>query len=549
MFKKKLFQAFVINRSTYSTNVRVRFAPSPTGNLHIGGLRVAFYNYLFAKKHNGKFLLRIEDTDRERFKPDSVSNLIESLKWTNITPDDGPGFSINEQDAHEYYQSNRLEHYKKYSQHLIDKGLAYKCYCDEKRLELLKRNALKNKEKQAYDGKCRHLTQKKIEENTQQNLKYVIRFKLDDKLIDFNDIVFGSNKIHLYEQEGDFVLIKSDGFPVYHFANVVDDHLMKITHVLRGQEWLTSTPKHIALYQAFDWVPPQYAHLPLIMNNDGSKLSKRNQDMSVLSYRDRGYLPGAIISYLTTFGGGFQLNNPNDNTELDTKSLKELVNLFDLKHIVKRPVKYNQETLLNINKKHLLIKLKSNQKFDLISQLRHLLINFKFKSNETHPIDPYYLSDDYLNFVLNLTENRIQKSNDLLDTSYDYLWYNYNKNDLIKLINEKFSKQLTSNVHILYLIEVFMSYVQVSKFGDTGDEAEAKKAKANMETQLKLIKTKFKAEFKCEDSIDKLNLWLFYRIILCGNMNGPPIVEIIQLLGKNNVLHRLNNIKKIFELK
>lgn len=273
----------IINSCRYNSveslnEVRVRFAPSPTGKLHIGGLRTAFYNYLFAKKYNGTFLLRIEDTDRDRLKENSIENIIESLKWAGIEPDYGP-HKVQPDDELQggpWFQSQRLKFYHKHVQVLLESKHAYRCFCDENRLILLRHNAAKRQEKIGYDGKCRHLSEQTIQKYLREKKPYVIRFKLDDRDIMYNDLTSGKHVSNPGRQEGDFVLIKSDGYPTYHFANVVDDHLMRITHVLRGQEWQLSTAKHIALYEAFNWKYPVFAHLPLICNKDGSKISKVN---------------------------------------------------------------------------------------------------------------------------------------------------------------------------------------------------------------------------------------------------------------------------------
>jgi glutamyl-tRNA synthetase len=523
LLKIKCNKIFIIRNLT----VRVRFAPSPTGMMHIGGLRIAFYNYLFAKKHNGLFLLRIEDTDRQRFKPDSVDNIISSLKWTNLIPDHGVGFSRDKNEEKEYFQSNRLNYYKLFVQKLLDKNLAYKCFCSEMRLELLKKNAIKNEEKQSYDGKCRNLSQK--DKNEFSNKPFVVRFKLEKETIKFNDLIYGDCAYNLHEQEGDFVLMKSDGYPTYHFANIVDDHLMGISHVLRGQEWLTSTPKHLMLYKALDLQPPKYAHFPLILNPDGSKLSKRNNDIDVMSFKNRGIIPDALCSYLTTFGGGFKIEEGEKNS---TKILSELINLFDLNFITKRPIKFNEETLLSINKEVLVKKIQSKDK-SLIIDLRSLLS----KKN----IDPYYLTDAYLEFALNLTLHRISKLLDLLSDDYQYLWHN---NDRVVFKNEIQEKLGIEKEQIITLIDELILFLDKYKLSIKTEDS-AVKLKEELNNHFKLIKKKL----NLTDSKDqKLNLWFFYRLILSGKLSGPPIAEIITLLGKENILHRLNNTKKMFEI-
>ena len=514
-----------INYQIYKTItrgiVRVRFAPSPTGRMHIGGLRIAFYNYLFAKKHNGEFLLRIEDTDRERFKADSVDNIISGLKWTKLIPDHGPGFSS---DAQQYFQSNRLDHYKIFIQKLLDKNLAYKCYCSEARLELLRRAAIKNQEKLGYDGKCRHLTAKEIEEN--RGKPYVVRFKLENEFVNFNDLINGQCELNLFSQETDFVLIKSDGYPTNHFANVVDDHLMGITHVLRGNEWLTSTPKHLLLFRGLNLEPPQYAHFPLVLNPDGSKLSKRNNDIDVMSFKERGFFPEALLGYFTTFGGGFH----HDCNKISTIGLSKLVELFDLNLIVNRSSKYSEESLLQTNKEVLELKTRSGDS-TLKSELRSLL---KIKNIDAQ-IDSHYLSDGYLGHVLNLTMHRISKLSDLLSPDFDYLWHKTSRLDLQNIIETKTGIEKTLGCQ---LIDALIGFLQGYESIDT-HESSMVKMKAALTKEFKDINNRFKK--------NKLNLWLFYRIILSGNLMGPPIVEIMCILGKENILYRLNNVKKMLE--
>lgn len=261
---RSLFSLHLVNRqrSSLSPQVRVRFAPSPTGKLHIGGIRTAFYNYLFARKYKGTFILRIEDTDQERFKQGSVDFLLESLKWANITADYGPHLksSLDQEQGAPWQQSERLNLYKEYSEQLLKSKKAYRCFCNEARLELLRREASRRQEKISYDGRCRHLDEETVQKYLDEGRPSVVRFHLDDRDIVFNDLTVGVHSSNPGKNEGDFIIIKSDGFPTYHFAHVVDDHLMRITHVLRGQEWLLSTPKHIALFEAFGWTYPQYGN-------------------------------------------------------------------------------------------------------------------------------------------------------------------------------------------------------------------------------------------------------------------------------------------------
>jgi glutamyl-tRNA synthetase len=280
--------------------IRVRFAPSPTGYLHVGGLRTALYNFLFARKNNGNFILRIEDTDRNRYVEGATENLINALKWAGLDYDEGPDIGG---DYGPYMQSQRLDIYKKYSEELIKNGNAYYCFCTTERLQQLREDQEKLKLPQIkYDKHCLNLTADEIQKKLIDKIPFVIRLnvKPNEKII-FYDVVrqqveFNSNNID------DQILIKSDGFPTYHLANVVDDYLMKISHVIRGEEWLSSTPKHVLLYEAFGWEKPIFAHLPLLLNPDKSKLSKRQGDVAVEDYRDKGYLKEALINFVALLG-------------------------------------------------------------------------------------------------------------------------------------------------------------------------------------------------------------------------------------------------------
>jgi glutamyl-tRNA synthetase len=254
--------------------VRVRFAPSPTGYLHVGGLRTALYNYLFAKNHSGKFILRIEDTDQTRKVEGAVENLIETLKWAGVEYDEGPdrdgGFGP-------YVQSQRLDIYRSHAEELIRSGKAYYCFCTSERLDEVRKKQLALKQSPSYDRQCRNLSHEDVEHRIAVGEHHVIRMKVpEDGEMTFEDVIRGRVTI-AHKMLDDQVLIKSDGYPTYHLAVVVDDHLMGITHIIRGEEWLSSVPKHILLYQYFDWEVPVLVHLPLLLNPDKSKLSKRQE--------------------------------------------------------------------------------------------------------------------------------------------------------------------------------------------------------------------------------------------------------------------------------
>lgn len=318
-------------------SVRVRYAPSPTGLQHIGGVRTALFNYFFAKSQGGKFILRIEDTDRERYSDESLQDLYDTFKWLGIEWDEGPDKGG---PYGPYVQSERFEMYQKYAEQLLAEGKAYKCYCTPERLEALRAEQQKNKKaQQGYDRHCRDLTPEQQAEYEKQGIKPVIRFKipLDGKTV-FHDVLLGDVKRKNSDISPDPVLIKSDGFPTYHLANIIDDHHMEITHIMRAQEWLPSGPLHILLYQAFEWEPPTYCHLPMVMGKDGQKLSKRHGSTSLRDFIANGYLPEALINYVSLVGWSY-----DDSREFFTT--EELEKLFVLEKLNKAPGVFDYKKL------------------------------------------------------------------------------------------------------------------------------------------------------------------------------------------------------------
>src|SRR3972149_2578143 len=365
---------------------RVRFAPSPTGYLHVGGLRTALYNYLFAKHNNGKFILRIEDTDRNRYVEGAVENLIKALKWAGLNYDEGPDTGG---DFGPYMQSQRLDIYQKHADELISKGKAYYCFCTSERLTALRQEQERQKLPQAkYDKHCLNLSQIEIAKNLSNKIPYVIRLNVhQNQKIIFDDIIrnrieFESNNVD------DQVLIKSDGYPTYHLANVVDDHLMKITHVIRGEEWLSSTPKHVLLYDAFEWERPIFAHLPLLLNPDRSKLSKRQGDVAVEDYRAKGYLKEALINFVALLGWNY--GDDKEFYEMD-----ELIEKFSLDRVHKAGAVFNTEKLNWLNYEHL----RRKSDVELLKLLRTEIDKSEFSRNN-------YI-DDYLLKVIAAMKERV----------------------------------------------------------------------------------------------------------------------------------------------
>ena len=476
---------------------RVRFAPSPTGYLHIGGLRTALYNYLYAKNQSGKLILRIEDTDRKRFVEGAVENLIDTLNWAGISFDEGPDMGG---ECAPYLQSERLYIYKELVEKLVLEEKAYYCFCTPERLDQLREEQQKLKLPQAkYDKHCLSLSMSKITDNLMSNIPYVIRLnvKTDQKII-FNDVIretveFDTNNID------DQVLLKSDGFPTYHLANVVDDHLMKITHVIRGEEWLSSTPKHIILYDYFGWEKPVFAHLPLLLNPDKSKLSKRQGDVAVEDYRDKGYLKEALINFVALLGWNY--GDDKEFYEMD-----ELIEKFSLDRVHKAGAVFNLEKLNWLNYEHL----RRKPDYEVLKMLRAEIDKSKFSSNN--------YSDDYLLKVIAAMKERVSFVKEYL-TKSPYFFKapeNYEEQNLKKRWKE-------DSVELLRKIkERFEQLENPSK-------EDFEKALDEIASQL---------------NINKGKLVHPLRIAVSGLGEGAGVYDIISILGNEETISRINTALK-----
>lgn len=317
--------------------VRVRYAPSPTGLQHIGGVRTALFNYFFARSSGGKFILRVEDTDQERYSDESLQDLYDTLDWLGVKWDEGP---VVGGPYGPYIQSERTAIYQEYAKKLVDMGKAYYCYCTSERLERLREKQIAEKSPvQGYDGHCRDLTDEQRKELEAQGFKPVIRLKVPrEGSTTFHDVLMGDITRENKDVSPDPVLLKSDGFPTYHLANVIDDHLMGITHIMRAQEWIPSGPLHVLLYEAFGWEVPTYCHLPMVMGSDGHKLSKRHGSTSVRDFRAKGYLPEALLNYVSLVGWSY-------DGEKEFFTREELEKCFSLEKINKAPGVFDYQKL------------------------------------------------------------------------------------------------------------------------------------------------------------------------------------------------------------
>ncbi|MEK7139411.1 MAG: glutamate--tRNA ligase [Patescibacteria group bacterium] len=374
-----------------ASTVRTRFAPSPTGYLHVGGLRTALYNYLFAKQHGGQFILRIEDTDQARLVAGATEKLLATLARVGLTPDEGP---TQGGDYGPYVQSQRLPIYQQHVKQLVAAGQAYYCFCSTERLTSVRAQKIAAKEPPMYDRHCANLSADEVAKRLAASEPHTIRLRVPAGSTTLPDLVWGEVTIANATID-DQVLLKADGFPTYHLAVVVDDHLMNISHVLRGDEWLPSTPKHLLLYRAFGWPPPQFAHLPLILNPDRSKLSKRQGDVAAEDFLTQGYLPVALLNFIALLGW-----HPGGGEETEIFSLRELIKRFSIAEINKAGAGFDLQKLDWINGQYL----RQLSGPELVAAARPFL---------APTLTQREWPADYLEQVLNLERDRIKKLSDL----------------------------------------------------------------------------------------------------------------------------------------
>lgn len=412
------------------TEVRVRMAPSPTGYLHIGGLRTALYDFLLARQNNGKFIVRIEDTDQSRFVPGSLENIVETFADFKLHPDEGLYWDNGVKEKGEfgpYLQSKRLDIYQKHTQELIDKKAAYYCFCTKERLEALRNEQTAAKQPPKYDKHCLNMPAEEIAAKISSGEKYVVRLNVPaDKKLSFTDEVHGLIEVSSNDVD-DQVLLKSDGFPTYHLAVVVDDYLMKITHVIRGDEWIPSTPKHLLLYEAFGWPIPKFVHLPLLLSKTHKKLSKRDGDVSVKEFVENGYLPEALINFVAFLGW-------NPKTEQEKFSLTELVEQFSLDKVNKAGAVFDLDKLDWLNG----VYIRDLKMEDLFARIVPFLVKASI------PYDQY--PKEFTEKVLATEKDRLKKLSEVgervkyfyEEPQYDgaiLVWKKSNKDAILKSLN------------------------------------------------------------------------------------------------------------------
>lgn len=491
--------------------VRDRFAPSPTGNVHVGSLRTALYNYLYAKKMGGDFLLRLEDTDQTRLEQGAVDNLLDALNMTGVIPDEGlikVNDSVIQKGQHgPYIQSQRLDIYKKYIEMLLNQGQAYYCFCTKDRLDTV-RNAQKEKgETPKYDGKCRKLTKEEITANIEAGLPYTIRLKLpENHVITFDDMVRGVIEVNTNDLD-DQVLLKADGFPTYHMAVVVDDHLMAITHVIRGEEWLPSTPKHAYLYECFGWQMPQFVHLPNILNDDRKKLSKRQGDVSVGDFLAKGYLPEALVNFLALLGW-----SPENDQEIF--SMEELVQAFDLSRINKSGAVFDRAKLNWMNAHYI--------KALSIEELVKYLTPFLVKAGAVCP-EEVAEKQEWLHKVAEILRDRIEffaQAPQELEMIFKSD-FTIEDQEALALLHEESSRRL---------YQALIAKIEATEVLD------AAQGKAILK------------EIQKEEKIKGKMLFMPSRIMITGEMHGPDLTLIMDVLGKDEVLNRIKSVASLMQL-
>lgn len=482
--------------------VRVRFAPSPTGHIHLGGLRAALYNYIFARQHNGKFVLRIEDTDQARIMPGSADEIETVLQWAGIGPDESPRLGG---PYGPYEQSKRLHLYREHAERLLAEGKAYRCFCSPNRLELLRKFQARNRERTRYDGKCKHLTASEIEEKlAETNNRYVIRFSLVGGQQSYDDLVFGTISANLVEaQESDPVILKSDGYPTYHFANVVDDHQMAISHVLRGSEWIASTIKHIQLYQAFRWQPPGYLHLPLITMHDGAKMSKRNDQDRVRSWIEAGYQPETLFNFLTNSGGGVPKWKQDGN---EFWTLDQLVSGFEFKKLTTHGGSLDLNRL-RVYSATELQRAWLHDKSAVMERYRALLKRKGVVAD---------IEDELAEKAVGRLIGRLTSIDDLLAHEHAFIWRQPELNwsmDEYKAVNWPLDKLVEAVIELVERVE-----------------------NENAEELVRRLK-----ELAACHGVDYAKFMRFLRKLLTNSEKGLPVSEIFACLGSSRSINYLKN--------
>lgn len=481
------------------SDIRVRYAPSPTGHLHIGNARTALFNYLFARNQNGKFIIRIEDTDQKRNISGGEESQLKYLKWLGMDWDESVDVGG---EFGPYRQTERLDIYKKHYNDLLDRGLAYKCYCTEEELEKEREAQISNGQAPRYSGKCRHLTKEDQERFEAEGRKPSIRFHVPEgKVYRFNDIVKGEVTF-ASEDIGDFVIAKKDGMPLYNFAVAVDDHLMNITHVLRGDDHISNTPKQLMIYEAFGWEPPTFGHMTLIVNENHKKLSKRDESIIqfIEQYESLGYLPEALFNFIALLGW-----SPVGEEEIFSK--EELINIFDPARLSKSPAVFDRQKLVWMNNQYMK-KLPVERVIELA--LPHLISAGRVSE------DPTNEELTFAHKLIALYQEQMSYGAEIVPLSELFFKdeLNYDEQGKSILAEEQVPEVLQAFIQELEQLESF----------------EASEIKAAIKRVQKSTGHKGK------------KLFMPIRVAVTGQEHGPELPNTVELLGKEKVINRIKNV-------
>ncbi len=481
-----------------TTSVRVRFAPAPTGLLHIGNARTAMFNYIFAKHHQGTFILRIEDTDLERSSDTSIDHILQDLKWLGILWDEGPDKGGPNGP---YRQSLRLKIYQEYANRLLEEGKAYKCFCPPERLESLRKEQISRGMMPRYDGRCRHLSEAEIKRMESEAIDSVIRFRVGKGTIIFEDLIH--RKMHFdTESIGDFIIIRSDKVAAYNFACVIDDHLMKITHVIRGDDHLSNTPRQILLYQALGWDHPVFAHHPLLLGEDRSPLSKRHGSTAVSQYREEGFLPEALLNYLCILGW----NSPSGEEIIP---IENMIEEFSLEALSRNAPIHSIKKLEWINSHY--IKMTEDER------LYELLIPYL----EKFRIDISSLNKEYIKKVFSILKENLT----VLSQVEEFLGIFFDENFLF----EKEAKTILNDPENREFLR------KVLNFFEKLNANEEEKWASILSELSKMVGRKGRSFYEP------------LRAAITGKMKGPELVKILPLLGRERIIKRLKMAVELSE--
>lgn len=494
------------NNEKIERAVRVRFAPSPTGPLHVGGSRTALFNYLFAKKNKGKFVLRIEDTDTQRSEQKWTDEIIEELKWLGIQWDEGPDIDGK---FGPYKQSQRLDIYEKYLKKLLEENKAYYCFCTEEELENKRQEQMSRGLAPKYDGTCARLSAETVQKNLADKKPSVIRFRVENKKIKFNDLIRGEVEFDA-GLLGDIVVAKNLNAPLYHFAVVVDDFLMQISHVIRGEEHLPNTPRQILLQEALGFYQPTYAHLPLMLNTDRSKLSKRQGDVALSDYHKQGYLPEALVNFMVLLGW-------NPGTEKELFSLAQLGKEFSIEKVQKSGAVFNIQRLDFLN--GLYIREKP------IEKLTELCAPYL---KEAGLLVTGQMSESALQKIVEASRTRMKKLSEISALS-DFFFQNKLSYDKDLLRWQKMGDREVKDS--LAFSEKILSAVKKWEF-------------KNLEKESLTASEKFNAEKGYPENNKGYLLWPL-RVALSGKKSSPSPFEIADILGREKTLKRIEGALKM----